>query len=352
MPFDPAPRDLDAVKEPAWLEQALAPHLNGARILSVEVVELLVTMATKVRLALRFDREDAALPANICIKGVLTATGAPASASISETRFYRELAAQLPVHVPDCLYAGLTEAGDNGVIVMRDVKVAGGTFMSALSPLTPADARDTLTQIARLHAATWNGSPLYEQKWMGRFLDMMAKGIMPVEVLQELMNGPRSDPLPEEIRDATRLQAALVVLSRQGQTEPNCFVHGDAHAGNIYRDADGMGIVDWQVFQQGEWALDVGYHVAAVLTPEDRRAHERDLLAHYLAELKANGGPAIDPDHAWDRYRAAMLYGYYLWQMTKKVDPPIIMEFVRRLGLAVAELDSYALVEGDPVAAD
>jgi len=345
-PFDPAPRDLEAVLEPAWLSRALAPHLGGAHVVEVVVVELLATQATKVRLALRFDGDESGLPAHICIKGVLTDTGCPTAASLGETRFYRDMAACLPVRVPDCLYAGFSEHQDNGVIIMRDIKAAGGLFMTALVPLAPDDARDTLSQIAALHAATWNGSAPYAQGWMGRFLDRMAlDGLLPADTLQDLLDGDRGAPLPVEIKDAARLQRALALLARQGHAEPNCLVHGDAHAGNLYRDAGGIGIVDWQIFQQGEWALDIAYHVASVLTPEDRRIHECGLLDHYRHELKAKGGPDLDRDHAWVRYRSAMLYGYYLWTITRKVEAPVILEFVRRLGLAVADLDSFALVE-------
>ena len=39
-----------------------------------------------------------------------------------------------------------------------------------------------------------------------------------------------------------------------------------------------------------------------------------------------------------------MVYGYYLWVITQKVEPAIINEFTRRLGLAVAELESFAAI--------
>ena len=137
----------------------------------------------------------------------------------------------------------------------------------------------------------------------------------------------------------------LASLAAQVRALPNTLVHGDAHAGNVYRTAAGkLGIVDWQILQKGEWAQDVAYHLGAVLTPEDRRTHERRLVDHYLERLKALGGPAIDREEAWTRYRAGMVYGYFLWAITRKVDPPVILEFVRRLGLAVSDLDSYAVV--------
>ena len=40
-----------------------------------------------------------------------------------------------------------------------------------------------------------------------------------------------------------------------------------------------------------------------------------------------------------------MLYGFYMWAITRKVEPQITHEFNRRLGLAVADFDSFTLIE-------
>lgn len=341
--FEPAPQRLDEVLDPQWLTAMFATRWPDAVVRKVTVVETLVTMATKVRLALEVDGAGPDLPRNICIKGVLTDTGLRSSASVVETLFYREWAEQLPVRVPRCIYARLNAAGDNGVIVMQDVIEQGGRFLSALTAFTPEDARGSLEQLALLNARGWQGQPLYDTPWIPRFLDTLsAQPIMPVETLQALLNDPRGEHLPAHIRDAARLQKGLESLAAQVRERPACIVHGDAHAGNIYRNADGFGLVDWQVLQKGEWAQDVAYHLAAVLSPEDRRAHERDLLDYYRDRLKQAGGPDLDAEESWTRYRAAMVYGYYLWAITRKVTPEITHEFVRRLGLAVHDLDSFA----------
>jgi thiamine kinase-like enzyme len=178
-------------------------------------------------------------------------------------------------------------------------------------------------------------------------LDRFAEApILPQATLQELLDGPRGAPLPAPIRDANRLHDGLRRLSARVRARPNCLVHGDAHAGNLYRADTKIAIVDWQVLQQGSWAQDVAYHIAAVLKPEDRRAHEQALLHSYLDQLAALGGPRLVFDEVWDDYRAAMIYGYYLWGVTRRVDPDVTNEFVRRLGLAVSELDAFAVVAG------
>ncbi len=344
-PFDPAPTQLDAVTDPGWLTAMLAARWPDARVTAVSVVETIVTQATKVRLALEVEGGSDDMPRAICIKGILTQTGAPSSASVVETLFYRDLARDVPVQVPRCIHAGLNSAGNNGVIVMEDIITAGGTFLSAPEPFTPDAARACLDQLARLHAAAWQGSARFEQPWITRFLDQIGQApIMPLDRLQSMLDGPKGAPLPSAIKDAATLQTGLQALAAQVRQHPNCLVHGDAHAGNVYVDSHGHGLVDWQILQKGEWAQDVAYHIAAVLSPEDRRTHERTLLDHFRDRLASFGGPVLARDEAWTRYRAAMVYGYFLWVITQKVEPAITLEFVRRLGLAVADLESYAVL--------
>ena len=344
--FDPAPADLATVLTPEWLSAMLAARWPGAIVREVAVVELLATQATKVRLRLVVEGGGPDVPTDICIKGVLTDTGAVPSASIVETLFYREAATILPVRVPECLYAGLAADGSRGVVVMRDVVSAGGRFCSALEPFAPADCIDGLDQLARLHVASGPGSKAFGFGWARSFLDQITvRPIMPEATLQELLNGPRGDTLAAAVRDAGRLQQALGLLAAEVRNGPLCLVHGDAHAGNVYRQADGqLGLVDWQILQKGDWAMDVAYHLATALTSEDRQAHERELLGDYLARVKALGGLEIDRDEAWRRYRIGLVYGYFLWAITRKVEPEITNEFVRRLGTAVADLGSFAVL--------
>lgn len=345
--FDPAPEKLETVVSTPWLSQMLQQRWPGALVTGVEIVEVLATQATKARLALAIEGGGPDVPDQICIKGVLTDTGAIPSASIVETLFYREAAAGLPVRVPTCLHASLNADGTRGVVVMNDVIAAGGKFCTALDSFTPEQAIDGLDQLAQLHAASVPGSASYAFSWARSFLDMIShQPILPLDTLQALLDGPRGDRLNTPVRSAARLQTAIEHLAADVRAGTLCLVHGDAHAGNVYRDASGLlGLVDWQVLQKGSWAQDVAYHLGAVLTPEDRRKHERALLGEYLRRRKAFGGTDINPDTAWLSYRTAMAYGYYMWAITRKVEPAIIHEFVYRLGTAVDDLQSFDLLK-------
>lgn len=343
--FDPAPTQLDEVLDPAWLSTMLSLRWPSTRVSNVTVVETLVTQATKVRIAVDLENGESVAPRNLCIKGVLVPTGAPSTASVVETRFYGELASQLAVRTPTCVYSALDGAGTNGVVVMEDLIVAGATFCSALMPFTPDEACQSVDQLAQLHATAWQASATFETAWAPRFLDQIGSApIMPLERLQALLDGPKGEDLPAAVKNAGKLQLALRTLAGQVREQPGCLVHGDAHAGNIYRHGGGVGLVDWQILQKGEWAQDVAYHIATVLTPEDRATHERALLDHYREKLKSLGGPELAPEPAWERYRAALVYGYFLWAITQKVEPAITNEFTRRLGLAVADHGSLELL--------
>ena len=292
-PFDPAPTSLAAVVDPQWLSAMLSHRWPGTDVVGVEIVETLVTQATKVRLSLTFTKSSHPdVPAAVCIKGILVPTQVTGTASVVETRFYRDCATRQPVRVPQCYYAALNQAGDNGVIVMRDEIAAGGQFLSALTPFTPDGARQTLDQLAQLHAAAWLDRSLLEPAWIPRFLDQIgSKPIMPLDRLQGLLDGQKALRLPNHLKDAKRLQSGVAALASQIRDYPAFLVHGDAHAGNIFRDSTGFGLVDWQILQKGDWAQDVAYHLAAVLSPDDRRAHERGLIDYYLDRLAALGGP-------------------------------------------------------------
>lgn len=348
--FNPAPVTLAEVLSPEWLSTMLGARWPGTVVRGVEVIEVLATQATKARIALDIVSEGqgggGTVPTRLCIKGVLTDTGAVPSASIVETLFYREAAAGLPVLVPGCIHASLSADGTRGVIVMNDVIAAGWRFCSALEPFTADEAADGLAALARLHVASQPGSAAFGFDWARSFLDQISKQpIIAQDALQALLDGPRGVLLAAETRDAGRLQKALEALAADVRAGPLCLVHGDAHAGNVYRQADGaLGLVDWQILQKGSWAMDVAYHLAAVLTPEVRRANERRLLAEYCAQLAALGGPAINADDAWRAYRVAMIYGYYLWAITRKVDADITNAFVHRLGTAAQDLESFALL--------
>ena len=334
----PVPATLDEALSPAFLSAAL-----GEPIIAAEPLEVIRTVATKVRFrAHRADGSELAL----CLKGLLdvdpmTARGGPTM--VKEADFYGTVAAHVNLRVPHCVTSVVDRGATQAVVIMRDLIAEGARFCSAHDPFTADEAAQSLNQLAGLHAGH---GLLAARPWITRRVAELAEArYVTLEQLQEMLDGPRGDALPPATRDAARLVAAMRALAPRDAARPQFLVHGDAHAGNIFRDRDGAtGLIDWQLLQSGGWALDVAYHIAAVLPVELAEAEERVLLGHYLGTASALGLAMPAEEEAWAQYREAVVYGYYLWSITRRVDPPIITLFVTRLGQAVSRHGSFALL--------
>ena len=137
----------------------------------------------------------------------------------------------------------------------------------------------------------------------------------------------------------------VAALRAQQELGVTCLLHGDTHTGNVYLDPEGRGsFFDWEVVQTGHWAQDIAYHLGTVLTIEDRRAHEEELLRFYLTELAANGAPAPSFDEAWDLYRRSFGYGYLLWVITMIRGRDEVLQHMPRLGAALTDHQTYRLL--------
>ena len=138
--------------------------------------------------------------------------------------------------------------------------------------------------------------------------------------------------------------AALKALSAGDGALPASLIHGDCQAGNIFETEEGAGLIDFQLLQQGGWALDVAYHIAATLPVEVAVREERNLLRHYLETVRSLGGETPGDEDAWAQYRKSPVYGYFLWAITRTVKREIIDTFCHRLAHSVARHDSYRLL--------
>ncbi len=85
-------------------------------------------------------------------------------------------------------------------------------------------------------------------------------------------------------------------------------MHGDPHIGNLFDDDGRTGFLDWGVINVTTPLRDASYFINMAMQIEDRRAHERDLLRHYLEAREALGGEPIVWDEAWQAHRLHALY--------------------------------------------
>ena len=85
------------------------------------------------------------------------------------------------------------------------------------------------------------------------------------------------------------------------------------------------------------------------MTTADRQANERELLDGYRRALAAAGGPELDRDDLWDRYRQGALYPYVapliVAGMGGMQEESIAMEGLRRGVAALDDLETVALLQ-------
>jgi hypothetical protein len=343
----PAPYVLDEVLSPTWLTAALQQSLPGVVVAGTRIVETLESTAAKVRFVVTYDDDGGRpdVPTAFCVKGYFNPkVGKDRATGIHEAQFYQRLAAQVRIQVPPSHYAGVDFEDPHGLVIMEDVCALGATFFDQLDHFDLETARQSLTQLATLHGQFWDAPPASADgdEWLNSKI-LFFPAYIPTDILEELLQGPRADGLPDDMRRAERLKASMHALADRYAAKPKTIIHADAHLGNLYRMADGrIGFVDWQNYELGHWSMDVAYHLATALEPTVRAAHERELLEHYLGELARHGGPPISIDDAWDDYRAGAAYGYFMWAMTRRVVPAITEELARRAGRAVLDNASYA----------
>ena len=212
---------------------------------------------------------------------------------------------------------------------------------------TYASAKDQASAVmellARLHATFWERVP----NWVyTASADSAALLTGPLLKTSARRIAEKTD-IPVErgrfIDDNYRAVARLI------DQAPNTVMHGDAHPGNVYFRNGEAGLLDWQAVRRGHPGRELAYTLVTSMTTEDRRSHERDLLDRYREVLAGAGGPGLDREELWDRYRKGALYAYVAPLITAGMGgmqaETIAMEGLRRGVAALDDLDTVALLE-------
>ena len=314
----PLPATQEAIT-PQWLTSALSGRFPGVEVVAIVETKFIDGTAQKLRYAVDYaPGQDAGPPSSLWVKGGFDPKGAQqGDAFANEVRFFLDLAPQLDINIPDCLFGGVDSRSNNGVVVLEDLILRDATFGRATAPLTPDQAASVLSLQARLHARFWRDDTVRRHGWLRPGGAIAGAGVVDQyfgfwDIATPL---PRFAFLTAEQRERSRVQRALNALMDDMRTRPICVVHGDSQGGNLFFDADGTpGYLDWQHCMLGNWAFDVSGFLMTSISVADRRAHERDLLAHYLAELARCGAAAPSFDEAWFDYARYAMWPF-MWVM-------------------------------------
>lgn len=349
------PHSLDELT-PEWLTDALQSALPGAVITTADLDGVLHGSAAKARLTTSSEG-NSDVPQSFLVKGSFTeglgddelAQGwIPLMRLMNETeaRFYADRAASLGDRVPGYFVGQSDET--NSILVLEDLNLRDGIRFGAFDrPLNADEMAGALDVLATLHAARWDDRTLAAEPLRDSFLEGgMLDGFLSRVNWDQQMARARGAGVPESLADYDRTVAAIRAAWAKKRTGPQSLIHGDPHVGNWFFDTAGAGLLDWQLFTSGHWASDVVYALASSMETDDRRVHERDLLAYYLDRIQAATGAAPGWDTAWRDYREFSVWGFatYLTPGEGVQDETYLDTVGRRHAMAAVDHDALMLL--------
>jgi aminoglycoside phosphotransferase (APT) family kinase protein len=338
---------------PQWLSAFLGTRTPGVQVEHLEVLDRTQGAATRLRVRVRYaPGADCGLPAILFIKTSLTRRMLVADPHmyLTEVYFYDRIRPGIDVETPAVYACEIDEESSRFAVVIEDIAQRSARFPTALSGLSGADLKPLMSTLAALHAANWGRSdlesryPWLETATTGKtaewFLSDEGRESFEIE-LQEDYKRAAVDP---EKNPLDRMYAAFGRLQEASDTGARTVVHGDVHIANAYQLPEGFGLLDWQLMRVATWANDVSYVITTALDVEERRASERDLVHHYLAELAARGAAAPSWDDAWLSYRQQALWGVLMWTITPTAmySRDLLDALITRAVTAVDDLETYA----------
>ncbi|KAI1120253.1 kinase-like domain-containing protein [Nemania abortiva] len=266
-----------------WLSSVL-----GVEVKSVHRTREIPGTATKLYLTAKNDDGERKL----CIKGGFNPAFMAQMPWIvmiyqREVEFFNRIAPMLKdMDLPTAWWAGHTP--QQGIVIMEDLGARGCQFGNPVETWPVDRVRLGVEQLAALHARTW-GVRASDHPWLTSDYDQALLTLM--QTYNAVVNGADRPIIRLYLRNQERVTAVLKKHYASRNPKFQCLLHGDAHLGNTYLEDGAPRFLDWQMIHIGSAFHDVAYYIAGALTTKDRRAHEWELVDHYLATLAKFGGP-------------------------------------------------------------
>lgn len=294
--------------------------------------------SSRIRLALEGDD----VPATVFVKmpartAATRLMGELGRLGETEVRFYRDLSAGL-TGTPVCHGAEFNGVTGRFVIVLEDLPADECEFLDTLKPIDPERAGALVEALARLHGKHWGRIPDWVYSASADDTSLLTGALLKTSSRRL---AERTDIPVATGRFIDENYRAVAVATDTGQ---HTVMHGDAHPGNVYFRNGVAGLLDWQAVRRGHPSRELAYSLITGMATDDRRAHQRDLLDRYRDALRASGGPDLDAEDLWLRYRQAAQYAYAAPLITAGMggmqDEGIALEGVRRGVAALEDLDT------------
>jgi hypothetical protein len=325
-------------------------EVMGRRVESVTILAGEAGTSSRARLALT----GAGVPDSVFVKlsAATAATrmlGELARLGETEARFYGGLACRLGDGVPRSHGATFDPVTGRYLVVLEDMTTTPCQFADTLHPLSVDQMASLMEVLAGLHGAFWGRLP-GKSGGGGEFGWLMAPSTDPANLLTPSLMKMSARKLAGRttipIESGRFLWENYQVATEMVDAGPHTVLHGDAHPGNTYFRDGAAGLLDWQVVRRGHASRDLTYTLVLGLPTIQRRAAERDLLDVYRTALLASGGPDLDRDELWRRYRQAVTYAFVSPLTTAGLggmqDENVSLEGLERALAAIGDLETVA----------
>ena len=301
------PLDVDDLTAP-WFSEVL-----GQEVVSADVLDRHSGTTGRAHVALS---GDADVPATVFVKlapfderqrQFVKSVGM----GVAEARFYRDLAAEVPVRVPGVWFADYDR--ERYAMVLEDLVASGCRFPHPLDGDIAFRARDIVEWMAALHGQYWESERFDadgDLAWLAkRGTGGDGGGSTFIRMAVDSLGDWLGPPFHRIAEIYLSRADDIAVLWNSG---PRTLVHGDPHLGNLFVDeraGSRTGFLDWAMVGRSPGLRDVAYVLCNSIPQAVREHDERDLIEHYC-ELLGATGVMLAPDAAWDQYR---LFAVYSW---------------------------------------
>jgi len=257
-----------------------------------------------------------------------------------------------PLRFPGCYFAGFDAEAAQGIIIMEDLVARGVEFLHPQKPQKPEAVAKRLSRLAQHHAMTYGRTSEFEPggrfSWATHTADSTHfDSILVPDTWKSYVDSARGAAASVCFHDLDWMIRAHQRVGAFARTQPPVLVHGDTHLGNLYIDIDGEpGFFD-SLPHKSAAMQEITYHITNALDVPDRRAHERDLVAHYRYELTSYGVDVPSLDELMRQFGIFLANGYMIFIVNASEFQPeaINTAYTARYSAAMLDHDTLGLIE-------
>jgi thiamine kinase-like enzyme len=180
-----------------------------------------------------------------------------------------------------------------------------------LAGCSQTEARTTVDNLARFHAAWWGRVERPELEWIPYVND-------PIQHFAEGAYNDGWENFASIFGDrlsaramaiAERFKSRIIATEDALRKGPQTIAHGDLRYDNLFFADDGtMTAADWQIVIRAPGPYDIAYFMSQSVDPDERKGCEVDVLRSYHRQLQERGVADYTYEQCFDDYRRAAMF--------------------------------------------